>query len=111
MPGPLQGPGPRRPYARSSACCPGSGPCRAPRDNRRANVVGMNTVERTVRGWLEGDKEPAVRPKVQLSPRISAEHADLLNAVAERLKATKHGLAQDLLEAAIEEAAALVGLQ
>lgn len=74
-------------------------------------MVGVNTVERTVRGWLEGDDQPAVRPKVQLSPRISAEHADLLDAVAERLKATKHGLAQDLLEAAIEEAAALVGLQ
>lgn len=71
----------------------------------------MNMVERTVRGWLQGDDQPPVRPKVQLSPRISAEYADMLDAVAERLKTTKYTLAQELLEAAIEDAAALVGLR
>ena len=71
----------------------------------------MNTVERTVRGWLQGDDQPLVRPKVQLSPRISAEHMDMLEAVAERLKTTKYTLAQELLEAAIDDAAALVGLR
>lgn len=71
----------------------------------------MNTVERVVRGWIEENEKPPTRPKVQLAPRISAEYADMLEAVAERLKTTKHTLAQELLEAAIDDAAALVGLR
>lgn len=71
----------------------------------------MNMLERTVRGWLQEDDQPLVRPKVQLSPRISAEYADMLDAVAERLKTTRYTLAQELLEAAIDDAAALVGLR
>ena len=60
---------------------------------------------------MQEDDQPLVRPKVQLSPRISAEYADMLDAVAERLKTTRYTLAQELLEAAIDDAAALVGLR
>lgn len=70
----------------------------------------MNLVERVVRGFLEEPPEDT-RRKVQLSPRISADHYELLDALAERLKTTKHGLAQELLEAAIEDAGHLAGVE
>lgn len=70
----------------------------------------MNLVERVVRGFLEEPPEDT-RPKVQLSPRISADHFELLEALAERLRSTKHGLAQELLEAAIEDAGHLAGVE
>lgn len=60
---------------------------------------------------MEEAERPDERPKVQLSPRISAGHYDMLDAVAERLKTTKHGLATELLEAAIEDAGHLVGVE
>lgn len=70
----------------------------------------MNLVERVVRGFLEEPPEDT-RPKVQLSPRITAEHFELLEALAERLRTTKHGLATELLEAAIEDAGHLAGVE
>lgn len=70
----------------------------------------MNLIEQVVHGYIE-EGPPDTRPPVSLGLRINPDHGELLAAVAERLHTTRHRLAIELLEAAIEEAGHLVGVE
>ena len=71
----------------------------------------MSYVRETVQKLADRDPARDFRKVRQLNLRMSEQHMDLAEGIAERLKMSRAGLAVELLEAALEEAGKIVGVE
>lgn len=71
----------------------------------------MSYVRETVEKLAQRDPTREPRKIRQLNLRVSDLHMELADSIAERLHMTRSGLAVELLEAALEEAGKIVGVE